>query len=273
MFSSLTGMPLSEYVRRRRMTVAAADVIAGAPVLDIAVQFGYCSAEAFGRAFRAVHGAAPADVRNDGGPLRSQPQLRLRLTIEGNTSMDTRITDRPEFRLVGHATRVPRIHTGRNPHIEAHIASLPADEHARLKELANTELRSAPGQRRCRSRLHRRERAHVPAWRRTRRRDDRTRRPRGDRDSQRHLGSIPLQRGPTRLPCKRATQPQPPSGSRRTRGYCAPAPRSSQSSIAPRTSAPRPPSSGCRSNAHVRTASLAMSIRPIRPSPRCSRQG
>lgn len=139
MFSSLTGMPLSEYVRRRRMTVAAAEVIAGAPVLDVAVQFGYGSAEAFGRAFRAVHGAAPADVRNDGGPLRSQPQLRLRLTIEGNTSMDTRITDRPAFRLVGHAARVPLIHSGRNLRIEAHIASLPADEHARLKELGNTE--------------------------------------------------------------------------------------------------------------------------------------
>lgn len=139
MFSSLTGMPLSEYVRRRRMTVAAAEVIAGAPVLDVAVQFGYGSAEAFGRAFRAVHGAAPADVRKDGGPLRSQPQLRLRLTIEGNTSMDTRITDRPAFRLVGHAARVPLIHRGRNPPIEAHIASLPADEHARLKELGNTE--------------------------------------------------------------------------------------------------------------------------------------
>ncbi len=139
MFSSLTGMPLSEYVRRRRMTVAAADVVAGASLLDVAVRFGYGSAEAFGRAFRAVHGAAPADVRRDGGPLRSQPQLRLRLTVEGNTSMDTRITDRPAFRLVGHAARVPLVHRGRNAHIEAHVASLPADEHARLKALGDTE--------------------------------------------------------------------------------------------------------------------------------------
>ncbi|WP_262848606.1 AraC family transcriptional regulator [Mumia quercus] len=139
MFSSLTGMPLSEYVRRRRMTVAAADVVAGASLLDVAVRFGYGSAEAFGRAFRAVHGAAPADVRRDGGPLRSQPQLRLRLTVEGNTSMDTRITDRPVFRLVGHAARVPLVHRGRNPSIEAHVASLPADEHTRLKALGDTE--------------------------------------------------------------------------------------------------------------------------------------
>lgn len=139
MFSSLTGMPLSEYVRRRRMTVAAAEVVAGAPLLDIAVRFGYGSTEAFGRAFRAVHGASPGDVRKNGGPLRSQPKLRLRLTIEENTSMDTRITDRPAFHLVGHAARVPLIHRGPNPHIQAHIAALPAEQHAHLKALGDTE--------------------------------------------------------------------------------------------------------------------------------------
>ncbi|WP_066907494.1 AraC family transcriptional regulator [Millisia brevis] len=139
MFASLAGMPFSDYVRRRRMTVAAAEVVAGAALLGVAVRYGYGSAEAFGRAFRAVHGAGPGDVREHGGPLRSQPKLRLRLTVEGNTSMDTRIAYRPAFRLIGHAARVPLIHEGANPHIEAHIASLSADDHARLKALANTQ--------------------------------------------------------------------------------------------------------------------------------------
>ena len=139
MFSSLAGMPLSEYIRRRRMTVAAADVLGSGDLLGIAVRYGYGSTEAFGRAFRSVHGVSPGDVRRDGGPLRTQPQLRFRLTVEGNTTMDTRITDRPAFRLVGHAARVPLIHEGVNPHIQAHIASLPLEEHARLKELGNTE--------------------------------------------------------------------------------------------------------------------------------------
>jgi AraC family transcriptional regulator len=139
MFSSLAGMPLSEYVRRRRMTVAAADVIAGDRLLDVAVRAGYGSTEAFGRAFRAVHGASPAQVGRHGGPLRTQPHLRFRLTVEGNTSMDTRITDRSAFRLVGHAARVPLIHEGPNPHIQAHIASIALEEHARLKALSDTE--------------------------------------------------------------------------------------------------------------------------------------
>ena len=139
MFSSLAAMPLSEYIRRRRMTLAAADVVAGEELLAIAVRYGYGSTEAFGRAFRAVHGVRPADVRRDGGPLRTQPQLRFRLTVEGTDSMHTRIAERPAFRLVGHAARVPLIHRGVNPHIQQLIASLPAAEHERLKALGDTE--------------------------------------------------------------------------------------------------------------------------------------
>ncbi|HEX5858551.1 MAG TPA: AraC family transcriptional regulator [Microbacterium sp.] len=139
MFSSLAGMPLSEYVRRRRMAVAAADVLGDGDLLGIAVRYGYGSAEAFGRAFRAVHGAGPGEVRRNGGPLRTQPQLRFRLIVEGSTPMDTRITDRPAFRLIGHSARVPLIHEGANPHIQAHIASLPETEHLRLKALGDTE--------------------------------------------------------------------------------------------------------------------------------------
>lgn len=141
MFSSLAGMPLSEYVRRRRMTLAAAEVLGDGELLDIAVRHGYGSTEAFGRAFRAVHGASPAEVRRDGGPLRTQPQLRFRLTVEGSARMDTRITDRPAFTLAGHAARVPLIHEGVNPHIQAHIAAIEPSEHARLKQLSDTEPR------------------------------------------------------------------------------------------------------------------------------------
>lgn len=139
MFSALAGMPLSEYIRRRRMTLAASDVVAGDELLDLAIRYGYGSSDAFGRAFRAVHGAGPSDVRRDGGPLRAQPQLRFRLTVEGTTPMDARLTERPAFRLIGRATRVPLIHEGVNPHIQAHVAAIPMEEHLRLKALSDTE--------------------------------------------------------------------------------------------------------------------------------------
>lgn len=53
--------------------------------------------------------------------------------------MDARIIDRPAFRLIGHAARVPLIHEGVNPHIQQHIAALPTAAHARLKALSSAE--------------------------------------------------------------------------------------------------------------------------------------
>lgn len=140
MFSALAGLPLSEYVRRRRMTLAAADLVRGEPsLLDVAVRYGYGSVEAFARAFRSVHGTGPADARRTGGPLSTQPMLRFRLSVEGSTPMDVTITDRPAFRLVGHAAQVPLVHRGVNPHIAEHVASIAPEEHARLKALGDTE--------------------------------------------------------------------------------------------------------------------------------------
>ncbi|MGC5617182.1 AraC family transcriptional regulator [Georgenia sp. Z1491] len=139
MFSSLAGMPVSEYVRRRRMTLAAADLVGDDDVLTIAVRHGYGSTEAFGRAFRSVHGVSHSVVRRAGGPLRSQVRLRFHLTVEGSIPMDVRIADRPAFRLIGHAARVPLIHVGVNPHIQEHVAAIPAEEHDRLKAMSSTE--------------------------------------------------------------------------------------------------------------------------------------
>lgn len=137
MFSSLAGMPVSEYVRRRRMSLAAADVLMPSDdLLTVAVRYGYGSTEAFGRAFHAVHGVSVSDARRNGGPFRSQQHLRFRLTVEGSLPMHVRITDEPAFRLVGHATRVPLIHEGVNPHIQSHVASIPMAEHLRLKGLS-----------------------------------------------------------------------------------------------------------------------------------------
>ena len=140
MFSSLAGMPLSEYVRRRRMTVAAAEVVGGSgDLMGIAVRHGYGSVEAFGRAFRSVHGVGPGDARRSGGPFRSQPRLRFRLTVEGAAPVDVRIATRPAFRLAGHAARVPLVHEGVNPAIQRHVAAIAPEEHLRLKALGDTE--------------------------------------------------------------------------------------------------------------------------------------
>jgi AraC family transcriptional regulator len=140
MFSALAQMSLSEYARRRRMTLAAAALARGeSNLLNVAVRYGYGSVEAFGRAFRSVHGIGPAEARRHGGPLSTQPMLRFRLIVEGSTPMDVTITRRPEFILAGHAAKVPLLHHGVNPHIQQHISAIAPTEHDRLKALSNTE--------------------------------------------------------------------------------------------------------------------------------------
>ncbi|GAA4868816.1 AraC family transcriptional regulator [Kitasatospora terrestris] len=140
LFSALAGMPLSEYLRRRRMTVAGAEVLAGErTLLDIAVRYGYGSAEAFGRAFRSVHGVGPGEARRTGAALTAQPRLSFRLTVEGSTTMRYRIVEKQEFRVVGRRARVPLVHLGENPHIAALIRSIDPETLRRIAGLSDQQ--------------------------------------------------------------------------------------------------------------------------------------
>ncbi|MFJ8471643.1 GyrI-like domain-containing protein [Kitasatospora sp. NPDC094011] len=137
LFSMLAGMPLSEYVRRRRLTVAGAEVLdGGRTLLDIAVRYGYTSGEAFARAFRAMHGVGPGEARRDGATLISQPRMSFRLIVEGSSSMEYRIIEKPDFRIVGRKARVPLIYQGVNPHIADFIKGIGAEAVGRITALS-----------------------------------------------------------------------------------------------------------------------------------------
>lgn len=102
MFTYLAGVPLGEYVRRRRMSLAAADLQAGRDkVIDIAARYGYESPTAFNRAFRAVHGIAPSAVRTGGVPVKCYPRMVFSLSVQGGEEMQYRIETRDAFRVVG----------------------------------------------------------------------------------------------------------------------------------------------------------------------------
>ncbi|MGA4844008.1 AraC family transcriptional regulator [Streptomyces sp. G45] len=142
LFSALAGVPLSEYVRRRRLTVAGAEVLAGRePLLAIAVRYGYGSGEAFARAFRALHGVGPGEARRTGAALVAQPRLSFRLTVEGNSSMRYRVVDRPGFRVVGRKARVPLVHSGPNQAIVDFVRGIDPRDVERLEELSDDEPR------------------------------------------------------------------------------------------------------------------------------------
>ncbi|MEU2564638.1 AraC family transcriptional regulator [Streptomyces longispororuber] len=146
MFSALAGIPLSEYVRRRRLTVAGAEVLAGErTLLEIAVRYGYTSGEAFARAFRAVHGVGPGEARRTGAALRSQPRMSFRLVVEGSGSMRYRVVDKGEFRVVGRKARVPLVHEGVNPALAEFIRGVGQEAAGRLTGLCDQEPRGIVG--------------------------------------------------------------------------------------------------------------------------------
>ncbi|MEU9714045.1 AraC family transcriptional regulator [Streptomyces sp. NPDC047976] len=137
LFSALAGMPLPVYVRRRRMTLAGAEVTAGEPtLLDIAVRYGYGSAEAFARAFRSVHGIGPGEARRTGAVLTAQPRMSFRVVVEGSTAMRYRIVQKESFRFVGRKARVPLVHEGANAAAAAHLEGLDERAVLRMKELS-----------------------------------------------------------------------------------------------------------------------------------------
>jgi len=139
-FSYLAGITLTEYIRRRRMTLAAVALREdGARVLDVAVRYGYASADAFARAFSAVHGVAPS--QSGEAPLKAFPRLHFQLAIHGGEEMNYRMESKPAFRIIGFHRRVRLIYEGINPEIAAMWQALTPPQITTLKSLSNTEPR------------------------------------------------------------------------------------------------------------------------------------
>ena len=102
MFTYMAGVPLSEYIRRRRMSLAAVDLQStGIKIIDVAGKYGYNSPTAFNRAFQSVHGIAPSAVKNEGVSVKSFPPVSFKIIVKGVEEMNYRIETKAAFRIVG----------------------------------------------------------------------------------------------------------------------------------------------------------------------------
>lgn len=102
MFSYMVNVPLSEYIRRRRMTMAAVDLQnTNEKVIDIALKYGYSSPTAFNRAFQGVHGITPSQAREKGVLIKAFPPISFKITIKGDVEMNYKIEQRDSFRIIG----------------------------------------------------------------------------------------------------------------------------------------------------------------------------
>lgn len=102
MFSFIAAVPLSDYIRRRRLTLAAFELQANdIKIIDAALKYGYESAGAFSRAFKNMYGLLPSQVRKPGTVLKAYPKMTFSISIKGGTEMNYRIEQKESFEFFG----------------------------------------------------------------------------------------------------------------------------------------------------------------------------
>lgn len=102
MFSFVTEISLVEYIRRRRLTLAAFEIQnSNVKIIDVALKYGYESPVSFSRAFQALHGIAPSLARNDGVILKAYPRISFQIFIKGENEMEYRIETKEAFDIFG----------------------------------------------------------------------------------------------------------------------------------------------------------------------------
>lgn len=102
LFTMVAGIPLAEYIRNRRLSKAAAELQNGeSKVIDVALKYGYSSPNSFNRAFKALHGVPPSNIKKEGVTIKAYLPLSFELTIKGAQALNYRIEQKNAFRIVG----------------------------------------------------------------------------------------------------------------------------------------------------------------------------
>ena len=102
MFHMISGVTLADYVRKRRLTMAAQEMAgSGAKVLDTALKYGYQTPEAFAKAFQRLHGMPPSEARKPGVNLKAFPRLTFQIQIRGVEEMHYHMMEREAFSVWG----------------------------------------------------------------------------------------------------------------------------------------------------------------------------
>ncbi|KAA0762257.1 AraC family transcriptional regulator [Bacillus sp. SH5-2] len=140
MFSFLAGISLSEYIRCRRLTLAAFELQNNnVKVIDVAIKYGYNSPDSFSRAFQNLHGITPSEARNSSRSLKAYSPMTFQLSIQGGHEMNYRIEEKDSFQIIGITKRVPIVFNGVNEEIASMWKSLNLEAIQTLKSLSNIE--------------------------------------------------------------------------------------------------------------------------------------
>ena len=99
-FSFAAGMSIAEYIRKRRLTLAGAELCRnGIKVIDAALKYGYDSPVSFARAFQAFHGIKPSEVKKSDGLVKKFPRMKFQIYMKEVNEM--KIIEKEKIILIG----------------------------------------------------------------------------------------------------------------------------------------------------------------------------
>ena len=103
-FAMLCGFTVAEYIRNRRLALAASELIStDVKVIDLALKYGYDSPDSFTKAFTRFHGVTPAAVRRDAVAVKTFAPLKIKFSLEGGYIVDYKIESKPAFTVLANA--------------------------------------------------------------------------------------------------------------------------------------------------------------------------
>ncbi|WP_338541395.1 AraC family transcriptional regulator [Paenibacillus tundrae] len=101
-FSLLADVTIAEYIRRRRLTLAAYELLqSDGKIIDLAFKYGYDTPESFSKAFRRQHGFPPSEARRNKISIKAYNRLVIQLSLKGAEPMNYKMVEHDEFSVVG----------------------------------------------------------------------------------------------------------------------------------------------------------------------------
>lgn len=100
-FSFIAGMTPNEYIRKRRLTLAAQELQeTDISVIDVAYKYGYESPESFSKVFSRFHGSTPKQAKRKGAQLHLFNPLVIKIILEGGSIMNYRIEHKEHQKFI-----------------------------------------------------------------------------------------------------------------------------------------------------------------------------
>lgn len=108
-FAFVVGCPLSEYIRKRRLSLAACEIMMSDEInlINLSEKYGYSTQSAFTKAFGEQHGVTPLSLHKNKNELKLFTRPKFQLNVSGRDTVSMKIIESDEFVVQGYSALSP----------------------------------------------------------------------------------------------------------------------------------------------------------------------